>query len=653
MIMALQQLQVTALQPKARAMDTYMRPEVQKNAEAIGRLLGSIEKTDNDRAIKNAEIEAVTEAMSKGPEDLHNRVGFSSTRPDYIATRLEHRGTQFMRESLPQLESDFQEYLLGANDNGTDIQPFLDEKFGAVMAQLQGDGVGNGSQFLIAGASEGMINAKADMQKRHMEYIDKRAMDETMGHLSMRVDGIVHQKLANNRPDGSGGTLPPQAFNDRIKDMDSLAVEMSQTTTLTKGQANKAVFESLLAMAGGNGPENAERYLHMAKLVRYAKGKNGELRPEAFEAIQQAEYAADSKMNSKAIADAAALKAAKEKAAKGAYSDFINSVTATEGRVTELTPATIQYLVDNADMSPEKIEATMDAVNKLTGGTESEPQMMAFVNFSTALMSNRQNPNIVSSYSELMKAVANEDIHPSRLKEAQAMLKGIEQAAPLINNLLNTQPRGLWVSSIVKMEDEFDRGGLALKAELTGKWNDEFNKLIEQHYQEEGAVAPSTTQLQSMSDYVKNVMDNNYSELVAERAEEETAYKDYKVGVNTAITNSENSNVGDGKLNVGGAAVPFADTTIGTSGLTHWSGELPTDVIHNKINPVLRRAALFNPAKEFTLEDAQSPEEELLVGKTNAEMFDLLWGDGAFARYYKEYGPKVIRLSTYKASLTE
>jgi len=645
--MAERQLQVTQLNSSARAMDTYVRPELEKNARAIGLLLNSIDKTDNDRAIKNAEIEAVTEALSEGPKDLHNRVGFSSTRPDYIATRLENRGQQFARESLPKLESDFQEFLLGSNDNGTDIEPYLKEQFGSLMSSMEG---GGGSQFLIAGASDILVAAKADMQKRHMEYIDKRAMDETMTHLSMRVDGIVHQKITN---DEMGQPLPPQAFNDRIKAMDSLAVDMSQTTPLTKGQANKAVFESLLAMAAGNDPENAERYIHMAKLVRYAKGKNGELRPEAFEAIAMAEYAADSKINSKAIADAAAQKAARAKAAKGAYSDFITSLTDTEDRVTQLTPDTIQYLVDNADMTPEKIQATMTAVNKLTGGTESKPQEMAFISFSTALMANRQNPNVVASYAELMKAVANENIHPSRLKEVQAMLKGIEQAAPLINNLLNTQPRGLWVSSIVKMEDEFDRGGLALKAELTGKWNDEFNKLIEQHYADEGAVAPSTNQMQSMSEHVKNVMDTNYKELVDERAEEDTAYKAYKLGVNAAIKTSENSSEGDDKLNIGGSVANYVtDSTIGTSGLTHWSGELPTDIIHANIKDVMRRAALFNPAKEFTLEDAKSLEEELLVGKTNAEMFDLQFGDGAFARYHEEYGPP-LRLSTYKASLTE
>ena len=279
--MARQQLQVTALRPQARAMDTYVRPEVQKNADAIGKLLQSIDKTDNDRAMKNAEINAVTEAMGQGPEDLHSREGMS-TRPDAVAYRFEQRGLRYAIDSLPESESAFQEFLLGSNDMGTDIEPFLDELYGGVMSKIND---GGGSQFLMAGAGETLINARADMQKRHMEYIDKRAREETISNLSMRVDGIVHQKLVNNRPDGMGGTLPPQPLVDRIKDMDALAVEMSMVTHLTKGQANKAVFESLLAMAAGNEPENAERYLHMAKLVRYAKGKNGELRPEAFEAI--------------------------------------------------------------------------------------------------------------------------------------------------------------------------------------------------------------------------------------------------------------------------------------------------------------------------------------------------------------------------------
>jgi len=648
--MAERQLQVTQLNSSARAMDTYVRPELEKNARAIGLLLNSIDKTDNDRAIKNAEIEAVTEALSEGPKDLHNRVGFSSTRPDYIATRLENRGQQFARESLPKLESDFQEFLLGSNDNGTDIEPYLKEQFGSLMSSMEG---GGGSQFLIAGASDILVAAKADMQKRHMEYIDKRAMDETMTHMSMRVDGIVHQKIIN---DEMGQPLPPQAFNDRIKAMDSLAVDMSQTTPLTKGQANKAVFESLLAMAAGNDPENAERYIHMAKLVRYAKGKNGELRPEAFEAIAMAEDAADRKINSKNIAEAAALKAQQEKDNVEAHSSFVKTLTESEGAVTQLPEDVIQYLT-NSGISPEKQVATMDAVNRMkAGGQESETQEKNFINYSTLLMQNRQNPNMGASYAELVKMVSDEAIHPSRLKEVQAMLKGIEQAAPLINNQLNTQPRNLWVSSIVKMEEEYDIVGLAKKEQLVTEWNSEMNKLITQHYDTESNMAPTTSQLQSMADHVKGVMSNNYADEIAERELTAQAFKDYKIGIQDAIDASEERE-SDGKLNLLGPIIPFLDTTIAGSGESTFSGSHSANYINNNIDPQQRIDALYNPMGEYTIEDATNPDgsvneaKKSFVGMTHSAIFDAHWGPTAFARYYKQFGPDRVTEAQWKRTV--
>tara|TARA_R110000823_G_scaffold3565_3_gene13491 strand:- start:1476 stop:3404 length:1929 start_codon:yes stop_codon:yes gene_type:complete len=639
--MARQQLQVTALQPKARAMDTYMRPEVQKNADAIGKLLQSIDKTDNDRAIKNAEINAVTEALGKGPEDLHSRVGFASTRPDAVAYRFEQRGLRYALDSLPEMESAYQEFLLGSNDMGTDIEPFLDGLYGGVLSKIND---GGGSQFLMAGASETLVNAKLDMQKRHMEYIDKRARDETMENLSMRVDGIVHQKLANSRTDGMGGTLPSQPLPDRIKDMDSLAVEISQTTHLTKGEANKAVFNSLLAMAAGNEPENAERYLHMAKLVRYAKGKNGELRPEAFEAISLAEDAADRKINSKTIAEAAELKAQKEKDKVEAHSSFVKTLTESEGAVTQLPQDVIQYLT-NAGISPEKQVATMDAVNLMkAGGQESETQEKNFINYSTLLMQNRQNPNMGASYAELVKMVSEQAIHPSRLKEVQAMLKGIEQAAPLINNQLNTQPRNLWVASIVKMEEEYDIVGLAKKDQLVTEWNAEMNKLITQHYDTESNMAPTTSQLQSMAEHVKGVMSNNYSDEIAKRDEDEQGFRDFRVGIENAVADSKAVPERDGKINLLGIS------NIGTSNLSSISGTLSAEAISEDIKPELRMKVLFNPTRVFTIEDAKSVQEESLVGLTEWQIFERIYGAGSFAVYYQANKPK-ITMAHYRDSI--
>ena len=643
--MARQQLQVTALRPQARAMDTYVRPEVQKNADAIGKLLQSIDKTDNDRAMKNAEINAVTEAMGQGPEDLHSREGMS-TRPDAVAYRFEQRGLRYAIDSLPESESAFQEFLLGSNDMGTDIEPFLDELYGGVMSKINN---GGGSQFLMAGAGETLINARADMQKRHMEYIDKRAREETISNLSMRVDGIVHQKLVNNRPDGMGGTLPPQPLLDRIADMDALAVEMSMVTHLTKGQANKAVFESLLAMAAGNEPENAERYLHMAKLVRYAKGKNGELRPEAFEAISLAEDAADRKINSKAIADAAALKVQQEKDKVEASTSLIKHLTETEGAVVSLAPEQQQMLAA-AGISVEKQNAMLDATNKMkTGGQESQTQEDNWVKLSLNLAANRQNPDMGSSYSQFMNMVAEKQIHPSRLKEALTMLKGIEQAAPLINNLLNTQPRNLWVASIVKMEEgEYDIVGLTKKEQLITEWNNEMNKLLGLHYDDASTenMAPTTSQLQSMADHVKGVMSNNYADEIAERDLDENGFRDYKAALDLAVSQSKEAPAED-------KITAFYINNVGTSGQDSFTGNLSVDAIEEDITDVMRLKNMFNPMREFTSEDVQEADEEEYVGKTNWQIFELRYGPRSFHRWYKRNKPSVITMAHYKGTIEE
>lgn len=641
--MARQQLQVTALRPQARAMDTYVRPEVQKNADAIGKLLQSIDKTDNDRAIKNAEINAVTEAMGQGPEDLHSRVGFASTRPDAVAYRFEQRGLRYALDSLPEMESAYQEFLLGSNDMGTDIEPFLDGLYGGVLSKIND---GGGSQFLMAGASETLVNAKLDMQKRHMEYIDKRAREETISNLSMRVDGIVHQKIIN---DEMGQPLPPQSLPDRIKDMDALAVEMSMVTHLTKGQANKAVFESILAMAAGNEPENAERYLHMAKLVRYAKGKNGELRPEAFEAISLAEDAADRKINSKNIAEAAALKAQQEKDKVVASTSFIKHLTETEGAVVSLAPEQQQMLAA-AGITVEKQNAMMDATNNMkAGGQESQTQAENWVQLSLNLAANRQNPDMGSSYSQFMNMVSEQQIHPSRLKEAIAMFKGIEQAAPLINNLLNTQPRNAWVASIVKMEEgEYDIVGLTKKEQLITEWNNEMNKLIGLHY--DGAstdnMAPTTSQLQSMADHVKGVMANNYADEIAERDADKDGFKDYKANLDLAVSLSKQAPDED-------KFTAFYYNNVGTSGKDSLTGNLSVDVINEDITDEMRLKNMFNPMREFTAEDVREADEEAYVGKTNWQIFELRYGPRSFHRWYKVNKPPMIRMDHYKGTLEE
>ena len=147
-----------------------------------------------------------------------------------------------------------------------------------------------------------------------------------------------------------------------------------------------------------------------------------------------------------------------------------------------------------------------------------------------------------------------------------------------------------------------------------------------------------------MAEHVKGVMSNNYADEISKRDEDEQGYRDYRVGIDDAVKASKAASEGDGKINLLGI------NSIGTSGLSSLSGNLSAEAISEHIKPELRMRVLFNPAREFTIEDAKSLQEESLVGLAEWQIFEKIYGEGSFAVYYQANKPK-ITMAHYRDSI--
>ncbi len=642
--MAQRELQVTALQPAARAMDTYVRPEFERNQQAISRLTQSIEKTDTDRAIKNAQLDAVSESLAgDSMKDVHNLEAGSSTHPAYVATRLENRGFQFSTEAAPQVLAAYKEFQNGASSDGSDLAPFLESQFAPLLEQLNG----KGGQFLLAGASKILQETRNQILAAHPAFLDGRAMEETISNMSLRVDSIVHQAPTVNE---DGTTAEPMGFYARIDAMNQLAVDFEATTPIKKGAGNKIIFESLLSMAKGADPEAASRYLHMARLVKYSAGKDGAVRPEAWEAVTAAEEFNDRRLAAKTAVEAKAAADAATKLKTDTMGDFISQLSANQG-TTALTPEYLDKL-QAADISPEKALATMVAVNDLTGGRESQQQLDAWNDFAMVAANNRYNPNMMASYEQILEMVIQKKMHPSRIEEAQRLLKTLETASPLVESKTNTAPRNLFVASMIEQEEEYTVDGKQKKAALIKAWDAEMDKLIAAHYEvpevKEGEtpaplpVKPTTTQLQAMVTHVEGLMYQKHEDKVVETKKMRTGRKAYTSEIAFEVERSRNRKDNDGKITA------FWFNTSGTKGKKRsFMGNMSAADIQADIMPGFRRLALTYPM--LVLEESHlKPEDSHFVGMTVNEVFDIKFGPTAFATFFDVYGNKTPTEREYK-----
>jgi len=616
------ELQVTALRPAARAMDTYVRPEFERNQAAISRLTESIKKTDNERAVREGELAAVAESLAGGPKDLHAFAEGHSSHPAYRATILENRGFQHAVEAAPTIASDFAEWQHSSASDGSDVDAKLNEMFSPIMEGLKG----KGGQFLQAGAQRVLIETRNALRKDHVAFLDKRAFEETANSFTLRVDGIVHEKPIVNE---FGDTVAPTGFYQRIKELDNLATQYSLTTPLSKGEGNKMVFQSLLDMAKAASPEVAERYLHMASLVRYSKGKGETLRPEAQAAITAAEDLNDARLRAvqaKQKAEQVAAKAAAKKAGEIALTTLLVD---NNGEGTFSAELILQ--MKELNITPENMLAEQAAVAKLMEVKESATQLENFQKYILDVSQNRLDPNFASEYGNVKGYVFsdNNPIHPSRMKEMLGHLEKVEKAQPLLQSATLSQPMKQYIDAAIEMEDDYDIDAKQMKREYTKIWQREMENLIFDHFVENEGP-PNSATMRSWVAHVEGFMNKQYADSQVASATEKTEITDHQSAIDAAIMKSEEG--GDGMVTAG----RFND--IGTTNERTISGDLKVERIKALAHPQVLSQVLNDPTYMMTQEDLTEERWKQWGSVPAYVAFDKQFGEGAFARYYRAYG---------------
>jgi hypothetical protein len=632
--MAQRELQVTALQPAARAMDTYVRPEFESNAAAISKLTTSIQKTNDARAMQQAELDSVAEDLAFGMDDVHEMREGHSQNKVYKAKLFELRGANFASEAQPHVYSAYEEFKLSAKEDGSDLAGFLHDQFAPLLAELNG----SGGQFLLAGASQTLQETKNKIIAEHQPFLDNRAHQETVVSMSLAVDRIVHQA-----PVYAGqGQHATVSVEQRISNLDNLAVEFEQTTPIKKGEGNKLIFDSLMSMANAADPETSEMYLHMARLVRYAKGKDGDVRPEAWEAISKQSLLNDSRqsgLDAIALSQAAAAKLKKKADMQGEIIEALGSDNADQ----VLTPEFIAK-ANESEIGPEKLSAIVTAYHKLTD-TESPEQLETFNAMMADMDNNRYNPDAVFSSSTLLDALGAGQIHGSRIKEMRLNIQSHEKAGPILNNGVVTKPRNDFIKGLVAQNEagEYDVEALQRMEEYKSMYDASITEQVRAHYligeDHEGPPPsmPTTTQMQIMAQNAKAALTEQLGAVIQQNADDVIGKAELQTSLDEELSKSENR--ADDKGMTIGRMNP-----IGISGISSVFGYLDAETIEDDMKDSLRAVALYNPAQVFTRETSLGDTDA--IGLTYAEQIDRVYGNGAFARWYKVYGPPSQKVST-------
>ncbi len=354
--MAQRELQVTALRPAASAMETYVRPEFERNAAAISRLTQSISATNDARSQQQAQIDGVRESMAGGVTDPNDRTGWS-TDPVYVAARLEARGVQYGDQLLTQIQDNYNsEFKLGSSDDGRDLDAWLNEQFAPASEAL-----GN-NPFLLSGANSVLAGVQEKIRTTHLSYLDERAKKETATNMAFQVDRLIHGKVQKTLPDGTQADMD---IFDKIEGLNNYALELAATTHYTKGEANEAIFNSVVSQAESF--DDAERglaYLELAEQLMYAKAGDGAVNAKAAHTLELAESRLETKL-ARDASDAATARKTKTAAAAREMTDVLVTglIEANEnGEVFSLTAEDYSRFNNEAGMPADDVNKLVNSM---------------------------------------------------------------------------------------------------------------------------------------------------------------------------------------------------------------------------------------------------------------------------------------------------
>jgi hypothetical protein len=407
-----------------------------------------------------------------------------------------------------------------------------------------------------------------------------------------------------------------------------------------------------MSMAASADPEDSEKYLHMAQLVRYSKGKDGAIRPEAMEKIVAQEQLNERRQIAMTATETKRDAAAKKKADEVAISAGFDFVLATDGAVVpsdEMLKA-----LQLAGQSPTQFYAMQTAVANIKGGLESDGQLQNFNSLVTGMNNNRQNPNMVANYNQISKLIADGNLHPSRIKELQTLAKTIEQASPLIKNSLITSRRRSVVAGLVEQNEtgQYDITNAKKKAGFELQFDRHIQKLIREHYnigdddyEGPAAASPSTALIESWAEQAEAHVLGNEAALVTDIENDKVGLQDMNSLINKELKRSQDMSSGaDDKFTAAYA------NTIGRTDETTLSGDVSPDWMHKKMPDVFRTKILTNASAIITKDTVFGRfNKGADVGKTYAEVMDEMYGPSAFFEYYSKYGSPNATKEMYKA----
>ena len=143
---------------------------------------------------------------------------------------------------------------------------------------------------------------------------------------------------------------------------------------------------------------------------------------------------------------------------------------------------------------------------------------------------------------------------------------------------------------------------------------------------------------------VESLMDKQYFDVKREKEQLKADTQKWGDAIIVAVNESAERPENDGLVNIAGI------NPTGTAGVSSWKGSLDAEDIEQDILPAFKTKLLRNPL--YVLKAKDLPKDPDNVGATLAEYMDVLYGAGAFAKYWKEYGG-VITQMRYQKSLNE
>ena len=237
--------------------------------------------------------------------------------------------------------------------------------------------------------------------------------------------------------------------------------------------------------------------------------------------------------------------------------------------------------------------------------------------------------------------VRNGQLHGSRFKEAQALIKELETAAPIIKHRILEDAKRVFIKSSVAREDEWDADANALEKKYTDEWYSHLNQFINKYYyvdpkdkDAKPAGYPSSNQLMEWAQQVEAKMNQTYAEQIAEVNADKEELNAFNASVKAELSASANR-AGDGKLNIAWI------NPVGTAAIRSVTGSLDVGDIeeHYRARPfveMLVNIFKVDPTYKFKW---GNPEFGVETG-TAAEHFDRLYGSGAAAMFWEDkYGP--------------